>query len=213
MPPACCSATIRRTSSAAFGVTDDAGRRPDRGISVFRPMVSCSVTVAIYRLLNGRMLAVPRYAELIRPRRLASSAGCSCFSWKFLIAALIASSASTEQWTFTGGSDNSSTIAVFLIAIASSIVLPLSHSVARLLEAMARAAAEGLEPGVLDQAGGRVDLDLQLDHVAALRGADQAGADGRVRLVEAADVARVVVVVEDLVAVCHCSMLLASAIS
>src|SRR3954453_5815024 len=77
----------------------------------------------------------------------ASAAGWSCFSWKFLIAALIASSANTEQWTFTGGSDSSSTIDVFLIAIASSTVLPLSHSVARLLDAIAEP-----HPNVLNRA-------------------------------------------------------------
>ena len=53
------------------------------------------------------------------------------------IAALIASSASTEQWIFTGGRFSSSTICVFLIFAASSTVRPLSHSVARLDDAMA----------------------------------------------------------------------------
>ena len=53
------------------------------------------------------------------------------------MAALIASSASTEQWIFTGGSASSATMSVFLIARASSIVLPLSHSVARLELAIA----------------------------------------------------------------------------
>src|SRR5580765_7545780 len=46
------------------------------------------------------------------------------------MAALIASSASTEQWIFTGGRLSSLTMSVFLIARASSTVLPRSHSVA-----------------------------------------------------------------------------------
>ena len=49
----------------------------------------------------------------------------------------MASSARTEQWILTGGRLNSSTISVFLIASASSTVLPLSHSVAKDDEAMA----------------------------------------------------------------------------
>ncbi len=49
----------------------------------------------------------------------------------------MASSASTEQWILTGGRLNSSTIWVFLMDSAWSSVLPLSHSVARELEAMA----------------------------------------------------------------------------
>src|SRR3989304_2820114 len=44
----------------------------------------------------------------------------------------MASSARTEQWIFTGGSRSSFTMSVFLILAASSTVLPLSHSVARL---------------------------------------------------------------------------------
>src|ERR1700758_656198 len=101
------------------------------------------------------------------------------------MAALIASSARTEQWTFTGGKDNSSTIEVLRISIAWSMVLPLSHSVARLLDAMALP-----------------------HHIAAFRRADDAGAHRNVGAVEAADVARVIVMVEDLVAVCHLSSLL-----
>src|SRR5688572_1516227 len=44
-------------------------------------------------------------------------------------AALMPSSASTEQWIFTGGSDSSETMCVFLIAITSSIDLPFTSSV------------------------------------------------------------------------------------
>jgi hypothetical protein len=52
-------------------------------------------------------------------------------------AALIASSASTEQRILTGGKFSSCTISVFLIVPASSIVLPSSHSVDRLELAIA----------------------------------------------------------------------------
>ena len=54
-----------------------------------------------------------------------------------MIAALIASSANTEQCILTGGNESSSTISVFLIVWASSKVLPLTHSVAKLQEAIA----------------------------------------------------------------------------
>jgi hypothetical protein len=54
-----------------------------------------------------------------------------------LIAALIASSARTEQCIFTGGSASSSAIAEFLIVDASCKVLPLRISVTKLDEAMA----------------------------------------------------------------------------
>ena len=53
------------------------------------------------------------------------------------MAALMASSASTEQWILTGGRFSSSTICVFLIVIASSSVLPLTHPVASDDDAMA----------------------------------------------------------------------------
>mmetsp|Transcript_15032 Transcript_15032/g.35474 ORF Transcript_15032/g.35474 Transcript_15032/m.35474 type:complete len:690 (-) Transcript_15032:2922-4991(-) len=70
-----------------------------------------------------------------------------------------------------------------------------------------RAAAIGLELGVLDLAGRRVDLDLQLHHIAAGRRADHAGADVLITVVELADVAGVLVVVNDLVAVGHVVLL------
>jgi hypothetical protein len=53
------------------------------------------------------------------------------------MAALIASSANIEQWILTGGNASSSAIWLFLIAPASSIDLPLTHSVTRLLDAIA----------------------------------------------------------------------------
>jgi hypothetical protein len=65
-----------------------------------------------------------------------------------------------------------------------------------------RAAAVGLEAGILDDAL-LVDLDLQFHHVAASRGADHAGADAAIALVERTDVARILVVINDLAAVCH----------
>src|SRR5439155_969278 len=42
----------------------------------------------------------------------------------------MASSASTEQWILTGGSESSRTMSVFLIESASSTVWPFTHSVA-----------------------------------------------------------------------------------
>jgi hypothetical protein len=104
-----------------------------------------------------------------------------------MIAALIASSASTEQWIFTGGSARCSAIWVFLIVSASSRLLPLTHSVTSELDV--------LNDAVLG------NLDLQLHHVAARRRTDQAGADPVVRLVESADVTRVLVVVDYFLAV------------
>jgi hypothetical protein len=112
----------------------------------------------------------------------------------------MASSASTEQWIFTGGSFSSLTMSVFLILAASSTVLPLSHSVARLEEAMALP-----QPKVLNFASSmtQVDLDLQLHDVTTLRRPHQARPHARRVLAERADIARVVVVVDDLVAICH----------
>ena len=54
-----------------------------------------------------------------------------------LIADLMASSAKTEQWIFTGGNASSSTIAILSIANASSTDFPFSHSVAKEEEAIA----------------------------------------------------------------------------
>jgi hypothetical protein len=80
------------------------------------------------------------------------------------------------------------------MSIAWSSVLPLTHSVTS-------------DEDVGDQAGGRIDLDLQLHHVAAGRRADHAGAYAVVALVEGADVARVLVVFDDLGAVSHVFLL------
>ena len=62
----------------------------------------------------------------------------------------MASSASTEQWIFTGGSFSSFTMSVFLIFPASSTLLPFSHSVARLDEAMALARDRDIDVAILD---------------------------------------------------------------
>ena len=51
--------------------------------------------------------------------------------------ALIASSARIEQWIFTGGSESSAAICVFLMPAASSSFLPLTHSVTSEDEAIA----------------------------------------------------------------------------
>ena len=94
-------------------------------------------------------------------------------------------------------------MSVFLIASASSTVLPLSHSVARLELAIAEP-----QPNVLNFASSMtpvvgVHLDLQLHDVAALRRADQPGADVRIVLRQRADVARVLVVIDHLVRISH----------
>ena len=119
----------------------------------------------------------------------------------------MASSASTEQWIFTGGSASSFTMSVFLMARASSTVLPLTHSVASDDEAIAEP-----QPKVLNLASSmtlvsRIDLDLQLHDVAALGRADQAGAHVGLVLVHRADVARIVVVIDNFIAICHLFLL------
>src|SRR5690606_15976931 len=58
-----------------------------------------------------------------------------CLDFRSATAALMASSASTEQWILTGGSASSSAMAEFLICAASSSDFPFSHSVTRELEA------------------------------------------------------------------------------
>ena len=109
------------------------------------------------------------------------------------MAALMASSASTEQWIFTGGSESSSTISVLEMLhgfVQSSAAEPFGGQGRR---GDGGAAAEGFELGVDDAVA--VHLDLQLHHVAAFGGADDSGADFFGLLVQGADVAGVVVVV------------------
>jgi hypothetical protein len=73
------------------------------------------------------------------------------------MAALMASSASTEQWILTGGRCSSSTIWVFLIAAAWSMVSPLIHSVASDDDAMAEP-----QPKVLNLASSMTPSPLTL---------------------------------------------------
>ncbi len=82
-------------------------------------------------------------------------------------------------------------MSVFEIVRASEIVLPLTHSVASDELAMAEP-----QPKV---------LNLQPHHVAALRRADQAGANLVRTLIELADVAWIAIVIDYLIAVCHVS--------
>src|SRR6185436_4589667 len=65
------------------------------------------------------------------------------------------------------------------------------------------AAPERLELRVVDDAGRGVHLDLQLHDVAALRRADEAGADIRIVFRHRADVARVFVVVDYFCRISH----------
>src|ERR1700680_3099376 len=69
----------------------------------------------------------------------ATGLATSFFFFQSRMAARIASSASTEQWIFTGGSESSFTMSMFLMLRASSTVLPLTHSVASEDEAIAEA--------------------------------------------------------------------------
>jgi len=113
---------------------------------------------------------------------------------------LIASSASTEQWIFTGGRFSSCTISVFLIFWASSIVLPFNHSVA----SDCGAAAESFELRVHDRIV--LHLDLELHDVAALRGSDHAGTDPFLVLLETSHVAGIIEMIDDFVTIGHGSL-------
>src|SRR5438270_10670467 len=77
----------------------------------------------------------------------ATGLGASCFFFQSPIAARMASSARTEQWILTGGSESSFTISMFLMERASSTVFPFTHSVASEEEAMAEP-----QPNVLNLA-------------------------------------------------------------
>src|SRR5262250_2860105 len=66
-----------------------------------------------------------------------------------------------------------------------------------------RPAAKGLESGLFDHLGFRVDFHLQLHHVAAFRSAHKAGPDVGIFLRQASDIARVVVMIDYLFAVSH----------
>lgn len=65
--------------------------------------------------------------------RFPQAASCffdDCFTFQSATAALIASSASILQWSFTGGSLRWAAISAFWIARISSTVFPFTHSVA-----------------------------------------------------------------------------------
>lgn len=64
-----------------------------------------------------------------------------------------------------------------------------------------RSAAEGLELDVRDLVGLRVNTDLQLHHITTCRCTDKTCADIHVLLVHRADIARLRVVIEDLLVV------------
>ena len=70
-----------------------------------------------------------------------------------------------------------------------------------------RAAAEGLELGLFDDLRLGIDLHLQPHDVAAFGRANQAGAHIRIVLGQAADVARVLVVIDYLVGISHFTLL------
>jgi len=98
--------------------------------------------------------------------------GNAVFFFQSPMAALMASSASTEQWIFTGGERKLAHDVRVLDRKASSTVLPLTHSVAREELAMATA------PKVLNLASSMTLVSglifhLQLHHVAALRRSDE----------------------------------------
>ncbi len=66
-----------------------------------------------------------------------------------------------------------------------------------------RAAAEGLELGVFDDLGLGVDANLETHDVAALGCADEAGAYFGRALIERADVAGILIVIDYFFAICH----------
>src|SRR5579875_234692 len=65
------------------------------------------------------------------------------------------------------------------------------------------AASEGLEARVFDYPAFRIDAKLQLHHVAAFRRAHDSGADVGVVLVETADIARIVVMIDNFIRISH----------
>src|SRR4030095_3913450 len=91
-----------------------------------------SLIAASESVITGAWVSV----FVVSIERSFSYLGSAFFLWSDN-AALIASSARTEQWIFTGGRFSSCTMSVFLIFWASPIVLPFHHSVARLALALA----------------------------------------------------------------------------
>ena len=84
----------------------------------------------------------------------------------------MASSASTEQWILTGGRLSSLATSVFLMCIASSTVLPLTHSVTSDEEAMAEP-----QPKVLNLASSMTPCSLT--RICSFMTSPQAGAPTR----------------------------------
>src|SRR5271157_1953666 len=111
------------------------------------------VLIVLFRRTSPRGAAHQSSATVYA--RCSTGALCVCvwawvtpfFFFQSPIAARMASSASTEQWIFTGGSDSSFTMSVFLMVRASSTVLPFTHSVASEEEAIAEP-----QPNVLNLA-------------------------------------------------------------
>src|SRR5690606_23962331 len=90
----------------------------------------------------GGASAVPtrgfcHYGLGLRHDQLSRAAFWARFFLKSSMALLMASSANTEQWIFTGGRFSSSAIWLFFSSAASSTLLPLIHSVASDDDAMA----------------------------------------------------------------------------
>src|ERR1700731_840935 len=110
---------------------------------------------------NGRYY-IANPSVRIRPCHYFASAatGCAvcCFFFQSPIAARMASSARTEQWIFTGGSESSFTMSIFLIERASSTALPLTHSVASDEDAIAEPQPNVLNLGSSMTLGSRLPL-------------------------------------------------------
>src|ERR1017187_11024339 len=112
-----------------------------------------TVLMVVFRYSRSRDDPAHRSSKTVYARCSTGWAwGCGwlCFPFFFFqspMAARIASSARTEQWIFTGGSDSSFTMSVFRIVCASATVLPFTHSVASEDEAIAEP-----QPNVLNLA-------------------------------------------------------------
>src|SRR5258708_23966267 len=98
---------------------------------------SCALTDSAARgvtLTDGWAIS---YLASCRCSTAGAGTAMPFFFFQSAMAALMASSASTEQWIFTGGSDSSLAISRLVILTASSTDLPFPHSVTSELEAMA----------------------------------------------------------------------------
>src|ERR1039458_9975134 len=112
-----------------------------------------TVLMVIFRCSRSRDDAAHRSSKTVYARCSTGWAWvwgwlcCPFFFFQSPMAARIASSASTEQWIFTGGSDSSFTMSVLRIVSASSTVLPFTHSVAREDDAIAEPQPDALNLG------------------------------------------------------------------